>query len=56
MGLKSLFILVTTTALAPGAADASSASFIRQEFSQIPAPGAIALLGLAGLTSRRRRS
>lgn len=41
--------------LAPGAADASSASFIRQEFSQIPAPGAIALLGLAGLTSRRRR-
>ena len=42
--------------LAPGEADAASASFIRQEFSQVPAPGAIALLGLAGLTSRRRRS
>lgn len=42
--------------LAPGDHDAASASFIRQEFSQIPAPGAIALLGLAGLTSRRRRS
>jgi len=33
----------------------SSASFIRQEFSQIPAPGAIALLGLAGLVGRRAR-
>jgi MYXO-CTERM domain-containing protein len=42
--------------LAPGEGGAASASFIRQEFSQVPAPGAIALLGLAGLTSRRRRS
>jgi len=41
--------------LAPGEHDAASASFIRQEFSQVPAPGAIALLGLAGLASRRRR-
>jgi len=41
--------------LAPGEHDAASASFIRQEFSQVPAPGAIALLGLAGLAGRRRR-
>lgn len=33
----------------------SSASFIRQEFSQIPAPGALALLGLAGAVGQRRR-
>jgi hypothetical protein len=33
----------------------STASFIRQEFSQIPAPGALALLGAAGLMARRRR-
>jgi hypothetical protein len=33
----------------------SSASFIRQEFSQIPAPGALALLGLAGVVGHRRR-
>ena len=41
--------------LAPGEHDAASASFIRQEFSQVPAPGAIALLGVAGLMGRRRR-
>lgn len=33
----------------------ASASFIRQEFSQIPAPGAAALLGLGGLIAARRR-
>jgi uncharacterized protein (TIGR03382 family) len=33
----------------------ASASFIRQEFSQIPAPGAFALLGLAGVVGSRRR-
>jgi uncharacterized protein (TIGR03382 family) len=33
----------------------ASASFIRQEFSQIPAPGALALLGLAGAVGSRRR-
>lgn len=33
----------------------ATASFIRQEFSQIPAPGALALLGAAGLAARRRR-
>jgi hypothetical protein len=33
----------------------ATASFIRQEFSQIPAPGAIALLGAAGLVGSRRR-
>jgi hypothetical protein len=40
------------------AATASSfatASFVRQEFSQVPAPGAIALLGTAGLLAARRR-
>lgn len=33
----------------------STASFIRQEFSQIPAPGAFALLGFGGLLAGRRR-
>lgn len=33
----------------------SSCSFIRQEFSQMPAPGALALLGVAGLLGARRR-
>ena len=30
-------------------------SFVRQDFSQIPAPGAAALLGLSGLVAGRRR-
>ena len=33
----------------------SSCSFVRQEFSQIPAPGAFALLGIAGVLGARRR-
>ena len=33
----------------------SSCSFVRQEFSQIPAPGAFALLGVAGILGTRRR-
>jgi hypothetical protein len=33
----------------------SSCSFVRQEFSQIPTPGAIALLGVSGLVGSRRR-
>ena len=37
------------------AASYSTASFVRQEFSQVPAPGAIALLGTAGLLAARRR-
>jgi MYXO-CTERM domain-containing protein len=42
---------------ASGDGGTSAASFVRQEFSQVPAPGAFALLGLAGLAgSRRRRS
>jgi MYXO-CTERM domain-containing protein len=28
---------------------------VRQEFSQIPAPGAFALLGVAGILGARRR-
>lgn len=42
---------------ARGANDTAAASFVHQEFSQVPAPGALALLGLAGaIGSRRRRS
>ena len=33
----------------------ATASFVRQEFSQIPAPGALALLGVGGLLAGRRR-
>ena len=33
----------------------SSCSFVRQKFSQIPAPGAFALLGVAGILGARRR-
>ena len=35
--------------------DFATASFVRQEFSQIPSPGALALVGLGGLVARRRR-
>lgn len=35
--------------------DTATASFIRQEFSQIPTPGAATLLGLSGLFVARRR-
>jgi hypothetical protein len=36
--------------------DFATASFVRQEFSQIPSPGALALIGLGGLVARRRRN
>ena len=42
--------------LAVGENGFSSASFVRQEFSQVPSPGALALLMLAGLRARRRRA
>jgi hypothetical protein len=42
--------------LAVGENGFSSASFVRQEFSQVPAPGALAILALAGLCGRRRRA
>jgi MYXO-CTERM domain-containing protein len=32
-----------------------SVDLLHYDFSTVPAPGALALLGLAGLTSRRRR-
>jgi hypothetical protein len=35
--------------------DTATASFIRQEFSQIPTPGAISLLAVAGMAAGRRR-
>jgi hypothetical protein len=35
--------------------DTATASWVRQEFSQCPTPGAIATLGLAGLIAGRRR-
>ena len=35
--------------------DFATASFVRQEFSQVPAPGVAALLGLSGLVASRRR-
>ena len=41
--------------LAPLPDGISSCSFVRQEFSQIPTPGAIALLGVSGLVGSRRR-
>lgn len=40
---------------APTPGGTSSASFVRQSFSQIPSPGGAALLGLAGLVAARRR-
>ncbi|MFM7807446.1 MAG: hypothetical protein ACKPEA_05885 [Planctomycetota bacterium] len=37
--------------------DFATASFVRQEFSQVPAPGALALLGMgASIAARRRRA
>jgi hypothetical protein len=40
------------------AQDFATASFVRQEFSQImaPTPGAVALLALSGMMARRRRA
>jgi hypothetical protein len=40
------------------AQDFSTASFVRQEFSQImaPTPGAVGLLALGGVMCRRRRA
>ena len=35
--------------------DFATASFVRQEFSQVPAPGVAALLGLGGMVASRRR-
>jgi MYXO-CTERM domain-containing protein len=40
---------------APGENDFAGVSFIRQTFSQVPAPGAAVLAGLAGVVGIRRR-
>ncbi len=37
------------------ASGTATASFVRQEFSQIPTPGALGVLGAAGLVALRRR-
>ena len=51
---RSYRLNVSATAASTGATNAV-ANYNVGFFSAIPAPGAIALLGLAGLTSRRRR-
>lgn len=55
-GYRALEINKNLKFLAPGEHDTASASFIRQEFSQVPAPGAVSLLALAGVVGRRRRN
>lgn len=40
---------------ANGANGTATTSFVRQTFSQVPAPGGAALIGLAGLATLRRR-
>jgi hypothetical protein len=54
-GYRALEVNKDLKFFSPTAEGFSTASFIRQEFSQIPAPGALALLGAAGLAARRRR-
>jgi len=54
-GFRALEVNKDFKFFSPTAEGAASASFIRQEFSQIPAPGAVALLGLAGVFGSRRR-
>jgi hypothetical protein len=54
-GYRALEVNKDMKFFSPTAEGFATASFIRQEFSQIPAPGAFALLGAAGLAARRRR-
>jgi hypothetical protein len=54
-GFRALEVNKNLKFLAPTPESGSSASFIRQEFSQVPAPGAVSLLALAGVVGRRRR-
>lgn len=54
-GFEILEINKDVKFLAVDSGSTASASFIRQSFSQIPAPGATALLGLGGLIALRRR-
>ena len=55
LGYRAFEVNKNMKFFSPTAEGFSTASFIRQEFSQIPAPGALALLGAAGLMARRRR-
>ena len=54
-GYRALEVNKDMKFFSPTAEGFATASFVRQEFSQIPAPGALALLGAAGLVARRRR-
>lgn len=54
-GYRALEVNKNLKFLAPTPESGASASFIRQEFSQVPAPGAVSLLALAGVVGRRRR-
>ena len=59
-GSLSLAAMSVVCAYAPGnydpATQYNSTSVLVQEFSIVPAPGALALLGVAGLSARRRRA
>ena len=54
-GFRALEVNKDFKFFSPSEEGTASASFIRQEFSQIPTPGAVALLGLAGAFGSRRR-
>ncbi|MEM1166764.1 MAG: hypothetical protein AAGI30_10800 [Planctomycetota bacterium] len=54
-GVRSLNIVKDFLLFAPQQNGVADASFIRQTFSQVPSPGTVALLGIAGVSVVRRR-
>lgn len=54
-GYRKLEVIKDIQFFAVGPNGTSSASFVRQAFSQIPSPGGAALCGIAGLMMIRRR-
>jgi len=54
-GFERLEIIKDFELFANGTGGTAGASFIRQTFSQIPAPGGVMLAGVAGLVAVRRR-